>query len=64
MNKYRIRIEQLDYKNNLIHQHQSEISEEMLHNLRPKFYNIDALDEAWDQVKHEFFSYLDKLKQG
>jgi len=59
MKKYRIRIEQLDYKGNLIHQHQSEISEEMLHNLR-KFHNIDALDEVWNQAKHEFLSYLNK----
>ena len=57
MNKYRIRIEQLDYEHNLKHQYQCEITDEMINELQ-KSHGIDALDEAWKQVKHEFFKYL------
>jgi hypothetical protein len=62
MSKYRIRIEQLDYENNLKHQYQYEISEEMIHEIE-KNHDIDALDEAWKRARYEFFRYLDKQKQ-
>ena len=57
MNKYRIRIEQLDYKHNLKHHYQYEITDEMINEIQ-KSHGIDALDEAWKQAKYEFFKYL------
>ena len=60
MNKYRIRIEQLDYEYNLKHQYQCEITEEMINEIQ-KYHEIDVLDEAWKQAKHEFFKYLNSM---
>jgi Mg/Co/Ni transporter MgtE len=63
MNKYRIRIEQLDYDHNLRHQHQVEISEDMIREME-KTHDIDALDKLWEQLKYEFFHHLNKEKQN
>jgi hypothetical protein len=62
MSKYRIRLEKLDYDHNLRHQHQIEISEDMIREME-KTHGVDALDEVWNQLKYEFFYILNKDKQ-
>jgi hypothetical protein len=63
MGKYRIRIEKLDYEHNLIHQHQTEIQESMIYEIKKTHGIEDVLDKLWEQLKYEFFHHLNKEKQ-